>query len=132
MTGNENIVLGLIWQIILRWMGQGISRQGLMEWVNNTLEDDYPECGEETVTNFSTDFQNGLRFAALVHCYNAALIDFRLFGSPISPLEHLPNTFNVAEREMKCSQLIDVEDVVNNPGKKKKKKIVILIEIFFR
>ncbi|OLY84231.1 Alpha-actinin-like protein 1 [Smittium mucronatum] len=71
------------------------------------------------VVNFSTSWQDGLAFCALIHKHRPDLIDY----SSLDMNDHAGNTllaFTVAERELGIPPLLDVEDIVgvDNPDSK--------------
>lgn len=120
MQGNENIVMGLLWAVVLRWMGETgtVGKEGLLKWLNEVLlQDDYPEAGEGPVTNFSSDFQDGMRFAAIVHAYNSTLIDFSMCSHD-DPEDNMEAAFEAGEKHMNCTRLIDPIDVVETAEEK--------------
>eukprot|EP01083_Nonionella_stella_P205685 748783_1 len=72
MEGNEKLILGLIWQLILRYQICGGGQDGVVEkgspkalmlaWVNDRIKD-YPV---PTARNFKNSFSDGAVLTALV------------------------------------------------------------------
>ncbi|OMJ25164.1 Alpha-actinin-like protein 1 [Smittium culicis] len=71
------------------------------------------------ITNFTSSWQDGLAFCALIHKHRPDLLDY----SKLDMSNHEGNTllaFEIAERELGIPPLLDVEDIVNvdNPDSK--------------
>ncbi|KAM7535121.1 hypothetical protein Aperf_G00000095644 [Anoplocephala perfoliata] len=134
VDGNNRIILGLIWTIILRFQVQNISviqkvrRAGYEEPIGlrrNSTEALLLWCKAKTqgypnvaVKNFTTSWRDGLAFAALIHKHRPDVIDFSSL-SPEEPLRNLQIAFTTAERCFGIPKLLDPEDVfVGEPEEK--------------
>ncbi|OMJ16158.1 Alpha-actinin-like protein 1 [Smittium culicis] len=118
---NAKLTLGMIWIIILRFTISDIREEGL------TAKDALLAwCQRKTagyqgvnITNFTSSWQDGLAFCALIHKHRPDLLDY----SKLDMSNHEGNTslaFEIAERELGIPPLLDVEDIVNvdNPDSK--------------
>ena len=111
---NQTIVLGLLWTLILRWgvkLGDG-GKTALLNWVNSKVK----ELGGPLVKNFTTDWQNGMKFAALVHVIDPEF-DFASCD-PTQPLKNMSRAFKNAEAELGIPVLLDPADIAANPDEK--------------
>ena len=111
---NQRIVLGLIWTLILRWgvkLGDG-GKAALLNWVNNKVK----ELGGPLVKNFDKDWQNGMKFAALVHVIDPEF-DFASCD-PNDPIRNMKRAFKVAADDLNIPQLLDPADIASNPDEK--------------
>ena len=60
------------------------------------------------VDNFTNSWKNGLAFNALIHAHYPELVDFDSLSAD-RPLENLKNAFDVAEKHLGLSRLLDPE-----------------------
>uniref|UniRef100_A0A7N8XQE4 Spectrin beta chain n=1 Tax=Mastacembelus armatus TaxID=205130 RepID=A0A7N8XQE4_9TELE len=126
VDGNHRLTLGLIWTIILRFQIQDISvetednkekksaKDALLLWCQMKTAG-YPNVN---IHNFTTSWRDGLAFNAIVHKHRPDLIEF---GNLKRSNAHynLQNAFNVAEKELGLTKLLDPEDVnVDQPDEK--------------
>ena len=112
VDGNQKIILGLIWTLILRFTisdinDQGLSaRQGLLLWCQRKTA-----CYDDVnVQDFSTSWNDGLAFCALLDIHRPDLMDF----DALDKSDHRGNmqrAFDVAWHEIGIPDLLDVEDV---------------------
>lgn len=116
VDGNRKIVLGLIWTLILRFTISDISeegmtaKEGLLLWCQRKTAC-YP--GVE-VRDFSTSWNDGLAFCALLDIHRPDLIDF----DSLDKKDHKGNmqlAFDIAAKEIGIPDLLDVEDVCDVP-----------------
>jgi spectrin beta len=63
------------------------------------------------ITNFTTSWKDGLGFNAIIHHFRADLIGYDALN-PKKPHETLNNAFDVAEKELEISRLLEPEDVI--------------------
>ncbi|PGH13531.1 hypothetical protein AJ80_06281 [Polytolypa hystricis UAMH7299] len=112
VDGNRKIILGLIWTLILRFTISDISeegmtaKEGLLLWCQRKTAC-YP--GVE-VRDFSTSWNDGLAFCALLDIHRPDLIDF----DALDKSDHRGNmelAFEIASKEIGIPDLLDVEDV---------------------
>ncbi|KAK3112542.1 alpha-actinin, partial [Teratosphaeriaceae sp. CCFEE 6253] len=112
VDGNQKIILGLIWMLILRFTisdinDQGLSaREGLLLWCQRKTA-----CYDEVhVDNFSSSWNDGLAFCALLDIHRPDLIDY----DKLDKSDHRGNmqlAFDIASKEIGIPDLLDVEDV---------------------
>ncbi|KAM0719059.1 hypothetical protein Q7P37_004964 [Cladosporium fusiforme] len=116
VDGNRKIILGLIWTLILRFTisdinDQGLSaREGLLLWCQRKTA-----CySEVSVNDFSTSWNNGLAFCALLDIHRPDLMDY----DSLDKSDHKGNmqlAFDIASKEIGIPDLLDVEDVADVP-----------------
>ncbi|XP_074860919.1 spectrin beta chain, non-erythrocytic 2 isoform X2 [Carettochelys insculpta] len=126
VDGNHRLTLGLIWTIILRFQIQDISvetednkekksaKDALLLWCQMKT------AGYQNVNvhNFTTSWRDGLAFNAIVHKHRPDLIDIDTLKK-CNAHYNLQNAFNVAEKELGLTKLLDPEDVnVDQPDEK--------------
>ncbi|XP_057581524.1 spectrin beta chain, non-erythrocytic 2 isoform X3 [Hippopotamus amphibius kiboko] len=141
VDGNHRLTLGLVWTIILRFQIQDISvetednkekksaKDALLLWCQMKTAG-YPNVN---VHNFTTSWRDGLAFNAIVHKHRISrVLDTFYIPSPPRPdlLDfeslkkcnahyNLQNAFNLAEKELGLTKLLDPEDVnVDQPDEK--------------
>ncbi|EON66637.1 hypothetical protein W97_05883 [Coniosporium apollinis CBS 100218] len=112
VDGNRKIILGLIWTLILRFTisdinEEGLSaKEGLLLWCQRKTA-----CYEEVeVRDFSTSWNDGLAFCALLDIHRPDLIDY----DSLDKSDHRGNmqlAFDIASKEIGIPDLLDVEDV---------------------
>ncbi|KAF2430326.1 alpha-actin-like proteinin [Tothia fuscella] len=112
VDGNRKIILGLIWTLILRFTisdinEEGLSaKEGLLLWCQRKTA-----CYEEVeVRDFSTSWNDGLAFCALLDIHRPDLIDY----DSLDKSDHRGNmalAFDIAAKEIGIPDLLDVEDV---------------------
>ena len=116
VDGNQKIILGLIWTLILRFTisdinDQGLSaREGLLLWCQRKTA-----CYDDVqVKDFSGSWNDGLAFCALLDIHRPDLIDF----DQLDRSDHRGNmqlAFDIASKEIGIPDLLDVEDVCDVP-----------------
>ncbi|XP_034467586.1 plectin isoform X7 [Hippoglossus hippoglossus] len=122
--GNPKLTLGLIWTIILHFQiadiqinGQSedmTAKEKLLLW-SQRMTDGYQGI---RCDNFTTSWRDGKLFNAVIHKHCPRLIDMgKVYRQ--NNVENLEQAFNVAEREMGVTRLLDPEDVdVSHPDEK--------------
>lgn len=127
VAGNPTLILGLIWTIILRFQIQDIE----IEVENETKEKRSAKealllwCQRKTtgyqgvrVVDFTGSWRNGLAFNALVHSQRPDLFDFTALD-PQCHRDNLNHAFDMAQRHLGISKLLDAEDIdVDKPDEK--------------
>merc|ERR550532_1304331 len=130
---NPRMILGLIWTIILRFQIQEIeidvnededetkkgtekksAKEALLLWCQRKTNG-YQNVG---ISDFSSSWQSGLGFNALIHSHRPDLINFGRLDKD-DHLGNLKNAFDVAEKHLGIPQLLDAEDIdVSKPDEK--------------
>ncbi|KAF6843770.1 Alpha-actinin-like protein 1 [Colletotrichum musicola] len=112
VNGNQKIILGLIWTLILRFTISDINeegmtaKEGLLLWCQRKTA-----CYDEVeVRDFSGSWNDGLAFCALLDIHRPDLIDY----DALDKSDHRGNmqmAFDIAHKEIGIPKLLDVEDV---------------------
>ncbi|XP_076157599.1 microtubule-actin cross-linking factor 1 isoform X8 [Alosa pseudoharengus] len=121
--GNPKLTLGLIWTIILHFQISEIyvsgesadltAKEKLLLWSQQATEG-YPGL---RCTNFSSSWNDGRMFNALLHRYRPDLIDMEVVARQ-SSRDNLEQAFEIAE-SLGVTRLLDAEDVdVASPDEK--------------
>ncbi|XP_050989973.1 spectrin beta chain, erythrocytic isoform X2 [Labeo rohita] len=131
VDGNHRLILGLIWTIILRFQIQDIivetgqadqtgrqetrsAKDALLLWCQMKTAG-YPNIN---ITNFTTSWKDGMAFNALIHKHRPDLVDYGNLQRS-NPTHNLQQAFNVAEKKLGVTKLLDPEDVfTENPDEK--------------
>lgn len=128
------MILGMIWAIILHYQIQGISveemsaKEGLLLWCQRKTKG-YNHVDPPTIRGFTTDWQNGLAFCALIHKHRPDLLDYHGL-SPANARENLELAFSVAEKELGIPRLLDIEDLVDVARPDERSVITYVSEYF--
>ncbi|XP_035983749.1 dystrophin isoform X12 [Fundulus heteroclitus] len=138
VDGNHKLILGLIWSIILHWQVKDVmkdvmaglqqtnSEKILLSWVRQNTRQ-YPQVN---VVNFSSSWNDGLAFNALIHSHRPELFDWSAVEKKTSAIDRLEHAFSKAEQHMGIERLLDPEDVaVSHPDKK---SIIMYVTSLFR
>ncbi|XP_031432418.1 plectin-like isoform X14 [Clupea harengus] len=126
--GNPKLTLGLIWTIILHFQvscsisdiqinGQSddmSAKEKLLLWSQRMVEG-YPGL---RCDNFTTSWRDGKLFNAVIHKHEPRYIDMtKVFRQ--NNIENLEQAFNIAEKDLGVTRLLDPEDVdVPHPDEK--------------
>ncbi|KAF1813514.1 alpha-actinin-2 [Eremomyces bilateralis CBS 781.70] len=116
VDGNRKIILGLIWMLILRFTISDINeaglsaKEGLLLWCQRKTA-----CYDEVdVRDFSSSWNDGLAFCALLDIHRPDLIDY----DKLDKSDHRGNmqlAFKLASEEIGIPDLLDVEDICDVP-----------------
>ncbi|XP_022701395.1 dystrophin-like isoform X1 [Varroa jacobsoni] len=119
VDGNSKLTLGLIWSIILHWQAQDVLRANKLTGLHTSLERTLLAWCQEicanyanyvTVTNFTTSWQDGWAFNALLHYHSPDMFNFEnLFC--LKGEEKLEHAFEVAHTSFGIDKLLDPEDM---------------------
>lgn len=114
VDGNRKIILGLIWTLILRFTISDINeegmtaKEGLLLWCQRKTA-----CYDDVdVKDFSSSWNDGLAFCALLDIHRPDLIDY----DSLDKSDHRGNmqlAFDIASKEIGIPDLLDVEDVAD-------------------
>ncbi|XP_057685973.1 dystrophin isoform X3 [Corythoichthys intestinalis] len=138
VDGNHKLILGLIWSIILHWQVKDVmkevmaglqqtnSEKILLSWVRQNTSQ-YPQVN---VVNFSSSWNDGLAFNALIHSHRPELFDWSSVEAKVSATDKLEHAFSKAEQHLGIDRLLDPEDVaVPHPDKK---SIILYVTSLFQ
>ncbi|CAF3404439.1 unnamed protein product [Rotaria sp. Silwood1] len=119
VDGNSSLILGLIWTIILRFQIQDITieeyestetksaKDALLLWCQMKTAD----YSNVNVRNFTTSWKDGLAFCALIHKHRPDLIPQYKTLTKDNPNHNLQLAFDICEKRLGISRLLDPEDV---------------------
>uniref|UniRef100_A0A3Q3EVT6 Calponin-homology (CH) domain-containing protein n=1 Tax=Labrus bergylta TaxID=56723 RepID=A0A3Q3EVT6_9LABR len=100
---------------VMAGLQQTNSEKILLSWVRQNTRQ-YPQVN---VVNFSSSWNDGLAFNALLHSHRPELFDWSSVEKKTSAIDRLEHAFNKAEQHLGIERLLDPEDVaVPHPDKK--------------
>ncbi|XP_078147159.1 dystrophin isoform X1 [Centroberyx gerrardi] len=100
---------------VMAGLQQTNSEKILLSWVRQNTRQ-YPQVN---VVNFSSSWNDGLAFNALIHSHRPELFDWSLVEKKTSAIDRLEHAFSKAEQHLGIERLLDPEDVaVPHPDKK--------------
>mmetsp|Transcript_4479 Transcript_4479/g.9828 ORF Transcript_4479/g.9828 Transcript_4479/m.9828 type:complete len:225 (+) Transcript_4479:45-719(+) len=114
LKGNEKLILGLLWTIILRFEVAGADgKAGLLLWLQRSTKG---YAGVD-VKDFTSSWKDGLAFNALIHRYRPDLLTYDDLSSA-DALGNCEKAFTISEEKLGITRLLDPEDVVVQPDEK--------------
>ena len=111
---EERMILGMVWTLILRYSvsevseGATTAKEGLLLWAQKKVQEVDP--GRQ-VGNFTTHWQDGCAFSALIAGARPDLLDYSIV-KPGEKLENLNRVFDLAEEKLGIPKLLDANDMV--------------------
>lgn len=128
VDGNKKMTLGTIWVIILRFAIQDASdiksHDGLFLWVKKKT-DGYRAVN---VQNWTSSFQDGLAFNALIHRHRPDLLDYDKLKKD-NAVDNLNQAFEIAETHLGIPRMLDADDIQIAPDQK---SIMTYISAFYQ
>ncbi|CAG2161762.1 unnamed protein product, partial [Oppiella nova] len=137
VDGNKRLILGLLWTIILRFQIQDIeiqvdeessekkhAKEALLLWCQRKTSG-YPYVD---VRDFTQSWRSGMAFNALIHAHRPDLINYNALN-PNNPIDTLNNAFDVAQRDLGVSKLLDAEDV--DTAKPDEKSVLTYVSSYY-
>ena len=134
VQGDEKMVMGMLWRIIVNQQISGVNvgklrgKEGLLLWCKRRTAD----YSNVNVTNFTTSWSSGAAFLALIHSARPELIgDWnRLNTSDAAAGTNLKRAFEVAEKALGISPLLDVDDLLNVKSPDERSVMTYVSEFF--
>eukprot|EP00834_Sanchytrium_tribonematis_P005767 NODE_373_length_8576_cov_0.988557.p1 type:complete len:582 gc:universal NODE_373_length_8576_cov_0.988557:4506-6251(+) len=132
LDGNEKLIMGLIWTIILRFSIADISeeglsaKEGLLLWCQRKTQGYQPDVN---IKEFSFSWQDGLAFCALIHRHRPDLLDFSTLNKK-DRHGNMEMAFSIAELKLNIPRLLDPEDVIDL-AKPDEKSIMTYVAQYF-
>jgi Ca2+-binding EF-hand superfamily protein len=132
LDGDEKMILGMMWAIILHYAINGISvdemtaKEGLLLWVQKKTKN-YSGVDPPGVKDFSKSWRSGLAFCALIHKHHPDRLDYHSLDQK-DAAGNLKLAFDVAE-SLGIPRLLEVEDV--NQDKPDERSIMTYVSEFF-
>eukprot|EP00795_Rhopilema_esculentum_P013541 gene13541-4427_t len=119
VDGKQDLILGLIWMIILRFQISKVENESGSQDAKSAKEALLLWCQRKTkgytgvdIKNFTSSWRNGLAFNALIHKHRPDLLNF----SKLQPQQHRSNlgtAFDIAEQKLGVAKILDPEDLDN-------------------
>jgi len=115
LDGDEKMLLGMIWAIILDYAIKGISvdeltaKEGLLLWCQKKTKG-YKDVDPPGIKAFTTDWKNGLAFCALIHRHQPKELDYHSLDKN-NARQNLELAFAAGER-LGIPRLLDIEDLL--------------------
>ena len=107
LENNLKQVLSLLWYLILRYQVSETNKGSktlLLDWVNATLPD-------KEISNFTTDWNDGIHLSALVDYCKPGLIPNHSSLDPSNATENISNAMALAEEKLGIPKLMQADDL---------------------
>ena len=121
MDGNLKLILGILWRVVLQYQIHAASlerrasttqeaaprrriRDVLLSWFRAVLP-------HSKISNFTTDWNDGLNLSALVDYCKPGLIPNHATLDPNNGLQNVTNAMNLAEENFDIPQVLQPEDL---------------------
>ena len=103
---NLKQILTLLWELIKHYQVTEANQEGellLLNWMNATLPD-------KDITNFTTDWNDGINLSALIDYCKPGLIPHHPFLEPSNALENITKAMELAEQHLGIPQIMQPDD----------------------
>ena len=103
---NLKQILTLLWQLIMHYQVTEANQESiilLLDWMNATLPD-------KDITNFTTDWNDGINLSALVDYCKPGLIPNHPFLEPSNAIENITKAMAIAEEHLGIPQIMQPDD----------------------
>lgn len=115
VDGNEKLILGFIYIIILRfaisqYVNTDVSslRNEILYWARKSTE----KYSNVKIDNLTTSWQDGIAFNAIIHRFRPNLVSNFFSLKPENPVENCAMAFKIAQESLEIPRLFDPEDIV--------------------
>jgi len=131
LAGNQKLILGMVWTMILRWQIQDISveemsaKEALLLWCQKKTEG----YDGVSVKNFHTSWQDGLAFCALINRHRPDLLDYNSLDKS-DAVGNLNKAFDVAAEQLGIPRLLDANDIVDL-ARPDERSIITYVSMYF-
>ncbi len=131
--GNQKLILGLVWTIILRmeiadFSIDGVAgKKGLLLWCQRVTKG-YEKCGTN-LKNFHRSWSNALGFCAIINHFRPDLLDWDALDRS-NPHECARTAFKVADEKLDIAPLLEVEDLCDSAKPDEKIVMTYVAEYF--
>ena len=112
--GNEKMILGMLWTLILRFEIQDISldamsaKDALLLWCQRKTE----PYDNVNITNFHMSWKDGLAFNALIHRHRPELIKYDSLEKE-NARENFETAFTTADKQLDIPPMLDIDDMID-------------------
>ena len=114
---NLKIIMGLIWQLIIRFELQGEDGKGgekaaksaMLSWIHDTLG---AMGNDMRIDDFKRSFMDGKAFLAILHSLDPSLLTEEQLACD-DARTNLELAFSLAEEHFGVARILDVEDMLN-------------------
>ena len=101
---NLEQILSLLWHLILQYQVGETTKTLMLDWIKATLPD-------KNISNFTTDWNNGINLSALVNCCKPGLIPNHATLDPSNAIENISNAMALAEEQLGIPKLMQPDDL---------------------